>query len=418
MIFISLLVLVTLAIAGSAAFFSVYGLAATFSGAFWSVIMMGASLEAGKLIAASYLYRFWKETSWFLKAYLFAGITCLMLITSVGIFGFLSQGYQSDVLPLKQKQERVQLLEQEKERILQRKRQIDDLLARAPLLQNLQNQNGEIDSQTLRALRESNRTREQLSRQYKDEQQEVTNRLKQLDKELLELRQELIKTEVKIGPITYIAKVFGLPTDDATKYLIFLIIFAFDPMAIALTLAVNIALQKHKESKEQRIHEKQLQDNSKNITMFDNTEEKQETKLFENVLQDNNKELEVIQKQEQPFTQTIDTNVVIDAADNDNVNNDQKNTIIELSTKSENKQEKAPVNFYNEKHITSLRPGSAIYPSALKTSNATIDMSAIQELIQHYKTLKENPNLTKQEQEEKKAIELILHRHNLLMYLD
>lgn len=400
MFFIGLLILVTLSIAGSAAFFSVYGLAATFSGAFWSVVMMGASLEAGKLIAASYLYRFWKYTSWPLKVYLFAGIASLMLMTSIGIFGFLSQGYQSDVLPLKQKQERVQLLEQEKERVLQRKRQIDDLLARAPLPQNLQNQNGEIDTQALRALRESSRTREQLSRQYKNEQQEVTSRLKQLDSELLELRQELIKTEVKIGPITYIAKAFGLPTDNATKYLIFLIIFAFDPMAIALTLAVNIALQKHKEQN----------DNNKYKNVFNDENQKEETKPSVENLQDE----ENVVKNKPELDEAQPMQVTIINPDIDNKESTVPENIFDLAQDS--KDEKEPL-LPHEKHITSLRPTSTIYPSALKTPNSTIDEAAIQELIQYYKTLKEKPSLSKQEQDEKAAIELILQRHNLLMYL-
>lgn len=400
MFFISLLILVTLSIAGSAAFFSVYGLAATFSGAFWSVVMMGASLEAGKLIAASYLYRFWKHTSWPLKIYLFAGIASLMLMTSVGIFGFLSQGYQSDVLPLKQKQERVQLLEQEKERILQRKRQIDDLLARAPLPQNLQNQNGEIDTQALRALRESSRTREQLSRQYKNEQQEVTNRLKQLDSELLELRQELIKTEVKIGPITYIAKAFGLPTDDATKYLIFLIIFAFDPMAIALTLAVNIALQKHKE-----------QNNNKHQDVFYDKNQKQKIELPVQ----NTQNVENFVKNDPDPDKVQSTQVTVIDSDVDKKENAALKNIFDSSDVLKNKEQ--ALSSLHEKHITSLRPASTIYPSALKTSNSSIDDAAIQELIQYYKTLKEKPSLSKQEQDEKTAIELILQRHNLLMYL-
>lgn len=248
MFFIALLILATTAIAGAAAYFSVYGLAYTFSGVFWSVVAMGASLEAGKLIAASYLYRYWHKTNILLKSYLMLGVVALMLMTSVGIFGYLSSGYQQDVLPLKMKTEQVQLLEEEKVRVMDRKRQIDDLMASSASVSTVEGTKG-IDRNAVRALRETTHARESLVKQYKTEQKDVTERLKQLDAELLVLRQDLIKVEAHIGPITYIAKAFDQPTDDATKWLIFLIIFAFDPMAVALTLAVNTALKVRREEK-------------------------------------------------------------------------------------------------------------------------------------------------------------------------
>ena len=80
MIFIIILILTTLAIAGSAAYFSIYGLAAIFSGIFWPVILMGTSLEAGKLVAASYVYRFRDSISRVMKIYLISAILVLMLI--------------------------------------------------------------------------------------------------------------------------------------------------------------------------------------------------------------------------------------------------------------------------------------------------------------------------------------------------
>lgn len=227
MLFIAILIIAATAIAGSAAFFSVYGLAFTFSGTFWSVVVMGASLELGKLVAASYLYRYWTQTHLALKVYLMTGVLALMVLTSTGIFGYLSTGYQADVLPLKQAQEQVKILEEEKVRLLDRKKQIDTQIAQLPT--------------------NSVKGRTQLMKGFKDEQVSVTNRLTELDKESLAFKQKLIQTEAHIGPITYIATAFGLDSDNATKYLIYLIIFAFDPMAVALTLAVNIAQRLRKE---------------------------------------------------------------------------------------------------------------------------------------------------------------------------
>lgn len=249
MIFISLLIAAAMAIAGSAAYFSVYGLAHLFSGVFWSVVVMGSALEAGKLISASYLYRYWNKTNIFLKSYLMAGTLALMILTSTGIFGYLSSGYQQDILPLKQKTEQVNLLEDEKTRDIARKKQIDDLLAGGTQVTSVNRANGTLDPNAARVLRETTRQAAGKASQFKAEQEQLTKRVADLDAQLLTLKQDLIATEAHIGPITYIAKAFGLDSDDATKYLIFIIIFSFDPMAVALTLAVNIALRIRDEEK-------------------------------------------------------------------------------------------------------------------------------------------------------------------------
>lgn len=227
MLFVLLLAVTTAAIAGSAAYFSVYGLANTFAGVFWSVVIMGGSLEAGKLVATSYLYRYWLDTPKLLRGYLIASVGALMLLTSMGIFGYLSSGYQTDMLPLQQIESQVKLLEQEKTTKLDRKKQIDKQIADLP-----------ADYVTGRNV---------LINQFRVEQKDVTVRLNELDKQILELRQQQIKSEAHVGPIIYIAKAFNLATDDATKYIIFLIIFAFDPMAVALTLALNIVIRKREE---------------------------------------------------------------------------------------------------------------------------------------------------------------------------
>jgi len=249
MLFVALLIAATSAIAFSAAFFSVYGLAHTFSGVFWSVVVMGGSLEAGKLVAASYLYRYWDTTNRLLRWYLLAGVGGLMITTSIGIFGYMSAGYQQDVLPLKQKNEQITLLTDEKTRAMERKRQIDDILAGGPAVTSVNNTKGEIDKNAAKTLRETTRARESLGRQYKAEQEAATQRVAELDKQLLALKQDIIQTEAHIGPITYIAKAVGLESDDATKYLIFLIIITFDPMAVALTLAVNNVLRLREEER-------------------------------------------------------------------------------------------------------------------------------------------------------------------------
>lgn len=220
--FVAILTIVTVCIAGSAAYFSVYGLATTFHGTFWAVVIMGGSLEAGKLVTASYLYRFWNQTHVLLKSYMMIGVFALMVLTSTGIFGLLSAGYQSDSLPLKQIQEQSSLLESEKTRLISRKQQIDDQIANLPA--------------------DMSRGRIKLINGFKNEQENTTARINTLDKQILDLKTSIIQSEAHIGPITYIAQVFGLNPDYAAKYLIYLIIFVFDPMAVALTIALNTAM--------------------------------------------------------------------------------------------------------------------------------------------------------------------------------
>src|SRR6056300_1260595 len=92
--FIALLTLLSaLSISGVAAYYSIIGLATIFPGAFWPVVIMGSVLEAGKLVCASWLYRNWKRTNILLRSYLFFAVIVLIMVTSMGIFGFLSKAH-------------------------------------------------------------------------------------------------------------------------------------------------------------------------------------------------------------------------------------------------------------------------------------------------------------------------------------
>lgn len=242
--FIIILILTTLAIAITAASFSIYGLAAIFSGAFWSVVLMGFALETGKLVAVSYLYRFRDSISNIMKIYLISAIIVLMLICSAGIFGFLSLAYQQDILPLKQQEQQIKLLTSEKIEIeafkgerLERRKQIDADIASLP--------NNYITA------------RQRLMKSYGPELVQLrldiklyTNQIKEKTLEISELKQKKLINEVHVGPIIFIAKAFSTATDDATKWMIILIMFAFDPLAVALTIGVNHALQIRKKEKE------------------------------------------------------------------------------------------------------------------------------------------------------------------------
>lgn len=239
MVFIFLLGVSAFSIATVAAYFSIYGLAAIFSGFFWQVIAMGSVLELGKLVTASYVYRYGDLISKKRKAYYYAAIIVLMIITSAGIFGFLSQGYQEDTLSLKQQEQQIELLVFEKNELanfkierIDRKKQIDADIASLP--------NNYITA------------RQRLMKSYGPELEilkkdiaEYTNGISTKTLAISKIKQEKLINEVHIGPIIFIARAFESDTDTATKWLIMLLIFAFDPLAVMLTIATNHAIMIH-----------------------------------------------------------------------------------------------------------------------------------------------------------------------------
>ena len=229
MFFILLLGLGALSLASVSAYFSIWGLAHTFPAVFWGVIAMGIVIEYGKLIGISFMYRYWSKVSAVLKRGMFpplVGITLLvMAITAAGHYGYLSSGYQADILPLKQISEQIKTLEGEKVRKIDRKIEIDKQIAQLP--------------------HDFVRGRVKLIKQFQAEQQEVTKRIDDLDAQILTLKTESLKTETHVGPIIYLAKALNIDTDKATNYLVLMIICVFDPLALLLTIATNVAIRQH-----------------------------------------------------------------------------------------------------------------------------------------------------------------------------
>ena len=129
---ILVLIIASFAIASSAAYFSVIGLAAMFSAAYWPVVVMGSSLELGKLVAASFVYRTWKTTGILMKTYLISAIFVLMLITSLGIFGFLSQGYGESTQKLQEVTYTIEVKQKEVMQVDERLEQINKTIADVP----------------------------------------------------------------------------------------------------------------------------------------------------------------------------------------------------------------------------------------------------------------------------------------------
>ena len=215
-----------LLVAGSAAFFSVFGLSNLFAGAKLSVVVMAGSLEFGKLVAASFLYRFWDNINRLLKIYLVTGVIILVGITSAGIFGYLSNAYQGATLEFEKQsteliavEERIEQLEEDKEFL---KEELSVAIS-------------ELPDNYITAKRN-------LREQYNPQIVRVNEEILDYKKTRADLEIQLVSTGVDVGPAIYLARTFGTDIDTVVKFFIFILIFVFDPLAVMLVIAYNQAL--------------------------------------------------------------------------------------------------------------------------------------------------------------------------------
>jgi hypothetical protein len=234
-------------VAFSAAFFSVFGLSKLFAGAQTSVVIMAGSLEFAKLVAASFLYRYWTRVPVFLKNYLLIGTLVLILITSAGIFGFLSNAYQgattefekqSTVLMFKEDQ-----LEQLKEDKIFLKQELETAISELP---------------------ENYRTaKSKLRDEYQPQISEINQTILNTKQEIGDLKTKLVDTGVDVGPAIYLARIFNTEIDTVVKWFIFILIFVFDPLAVSLVIAANIAFELAYTSRKEELSEPKKKSNWK-----------------------------------------------------------------------------------------------------------------------------------------------------------
>ena len=218
--------LAAFAIAGSAAFFSVFGLSKLFAGATSAVVVMAGSLEFGKLISASFLYRYWDKVNKALRTYLLVGIITLVGITSAGIFGFLSNAYQGATIEF----------EKESTKLIYKEDRLDQLEEdKVYLKEELELAISELPDNYITAKRN-------LREEYNPKVLEVNDQILQIKAEIGDLKTALIETGVDVGPAIYLARAFGTDVDTVVKFFIFLLIFVFDPMAVVLVICYNVVL--------------------------------------------------------------------------------------------------------------------------------------------------------------------------------
>ena len=235
-----------LAISGVAAWYSIAGLIAIFSGATTAIIIMGGVLEAGKLVTASWLYRNWKRVPFLLKSYLTSAVVVLMFITSMGIFGFLSKAHLEHSISVGGTNE-IQIANLERQ-----------IARQQSIIADAETVLAQLDSQVA-TLIEYDRIRGPSGsiavRQNQSEERSVLNetidaayvRIDGLQKDLTPLQQEKLAIEVEVGPLKYIAElIYGDQArdyfDEAVRWVILLIVFVFDPLAVLLLIAANMNL--------------------------------------------------------------------------------------------------------------------------------------------------------------------------------
>ena len=266
MLFGSLIMLVAITISAIAAWYSVAGLTAIFSAAVIPVIIMGGALEAGKLVATVWLHNNWRRAGWAFKTYLIPAIVFLMLLTSMGIFGFLSKAHSDQSLVTGDAVSKVAIYDEkiatERENVAQAKKALEQMNAQVDQML------GRTDTE--RGTERAVVIRKQQAKERAALQTEIAKSQKiiqQLQAERAPFAAEARKVEAEVGPIKYIAAlIYGDNPDQnilerAVRWVIILIVIVFDPLALTLILAANKQFEWARAGKGGWVHEDEAAQN-------------------------------------------------------------------------------------------------------------------------------------------------------------
>jgi hypothetical protein len=245
-------------------YYSVYGISKLFSGGSWSIVGMAGMLEFSKLVVITFLHDHYKTLKTAFKVYLMSSAVILMILTSVGVYGYLTNSYQETAKEIYETQNKIALIDKKKEIFLEQKSQIDTLVK----------QKGErITSYDQLRLSQENSLNNQLTQKkgtkgLQKNIQSVDNSTQTLNKEISELNQKSIglsdsvaKLEQEklvlenstftseIGPLLYLSRLTGAPMDIIVNWFILILVSVFDPLAVSLVIAANHL--RHKELEKQ-----------------------------------------------------------------------------------------------------------------------------------------------------------------------
>ena len=236
--------LAALAVSASAAFYSVFGLSKLFAGASMQVIIMASSLEFAKLVVASLLYQYWDTINKALRTYLSISVLILMLITSGGIYGYLSGAYQETANQSEYIDKQISIIEKKQSRFEERRVDLNqsimtwtEALSNPTTIQYVDKETGQLVTTT------SSRQRRLLEGQLNEAKtmlNAITDSITRLDMEVLD-QQIGNETARELGPLKYLSNLLDVEMDKIINWFLLLIIFVFDPLAISLVVAANFA---------------------------------------------------------------------------------------------------------------------------------------------------------------------------------
>ena len=244
-----LLFVAALFVAGTGAYFSVTGLGILFSGATLSVVIMASSLEFAKIVAASYLEQKWKEVNLFLKIYLSFAVFTLMIITSAGIYGYLSNAFQQQSITIQAVDSKVEsiqyqttLLQTDIDGWEKRRNSLTDLRGNQEARLDRAMENGVGISPTRNQIRDANNEIQSLTQKIETNRNQITS----LNDTILKIKESNIDVEREVGGFRFIAEAFGVELNSVVKWFITLLVLVFDPLAIALVIAFNKLMKEPK----------------------------------------------------------------------------------------------------------------------------------------------------------------------------
>ena len=237
-------------VAGCAAYFSVTGLGVLFAGATVSVMVMAGALEFAKLVAATYLKQQWDTIKGFNKWYLATSVATLMLITSAGIFGYLSNAFQQQNLELQKVERDIAVYQNQ---ITKNDAEISRYTTQLNNQQNIRNsQESNLSKQI-----DKDKSTSRVTQMIKTADKEIASVSKRIDELTIQnnvaldsinsIKNNNIELEREVGGFRFVAEAFNVPLNDVVKFFILIIVLVFDPLAVALIIAFNGLIMKRNE---------------------------------------------------------------------------------------------------------------------------------------------------------------------------
>ncbi len=274
-IFPFIIALTALAVSASAAFYSVSGLSKLFAGAAFAVIIMAASLEVAKLVIASLLYQYRENLPRLLKYYLSVACLVLILITSMGIYGFLSAAYQETAALAGNVDAQIALIETKRDNVKKQlaiysdeKTSINGAVSdlRSGLSNNIIQYTDTLGNVLTTTSSSTRRALEKQLDQAIERQTEINTRVDNLNQQLFDYETEIVEVTSnnnvagELGPLKYLSGLTGKPMDKIINILLLIIIFVFDPLAIALVIAANFAFEQLRKKTKENVYGEQVEE--------------------------------------------------------------------------------------------------------------------------------------------------------------